>query len=60
MEFYAKMLRIGFYRIHESLVQKPVSIEAFWRIDGNAETKETIAPLTKEEYEEIKKIHGLK
>lgn len=39
-------------------IKKP---EELWRlfIDGKVESTDTIAPLTQEEYEAIKKAHGI-
>ena len=50
--------RFASYRIHQSLVQKPLNIDAFWSI---GEKKEEIKEvMTKERWQKIKAIHGVK
>lgn len=45
------------YRIHQSLVQKPLSLEDFWPIDGDKERSNDRLIMTREMYAEIKKAH---
>ena len=51
------MLRIASYRIHQSLVEKPLSLDDYWKIDEVKEMDEMI--MTPDLFNEIKKKHGL-
>ena len=55
----AKMLRIASYRIHQSLVEKPLSLTEYWPIQGETEQRETIV-IDQETIDYIKKIHNVK
>lgn len=57
----AESLRWASYRIHQSLVEKPLKIEDFWPLWGDKKkAPDEIPVMTKEMYDEIKKIHNLK
>lgn len=51
--------RFAAYRIHQSLVKKPLTLEKFWAIevDKNPIERKTFTP---KEWEELKRVHGLK
>ncbi len=53
------MMRIASYRIHQSLVEKPLSITQYWPLRGEHDVKETLV-VDKEMLEKIKRIHKLK
>ena len=55
-----KNLRWASYRIHQSLALKPLSLEDFWPLAGDKQKEGDQLVMTKEMYEEIKKIHKLK
>ena len=60
----AQMMRIASYRIHQSLVQKPLSMNEFWPIgDDKTESKKIVWGDTKEEaeefYKKVKQAHNL-
>lgn len=58
----AQMMRIASYRIHQSLVQKPLRIDDYWPLyfdNLNHETGEKISQLTQEDFDRIKKVHGI-
>jgi hypothetical protein len=55
----AKMMRIASYRIHQSLVEKPLSIIDYWPLRGEYDVKETFV-VDKEMLANIKRIHKLK
>jgi len=57
-EAYWEGMRLGFYRIHQSLVEKPISIHEFWPIGEAPEPVKLV--LTDEMRDHIKKVHGLK
>jgi len=65
MDSQAQQLRLSSYRIHQSLVEKPLSIQEFWPIWGDKkhEQDKFIWGETKEEarafYELVKKAHNL-
>lgn len=55
------MMRVASFRIHQSLVEKPLTIEDFWPIDGNQideEQNELIMP--DELIEQVLNAHNLK
>jgi len=57
----AQMMRLASYRIHQSLVEKPVSIEDYWPLasDGEKEIQEPIS-IDADMLAKIKRIHKLK
>lgn len=56
----AELHRMAAWRIHQSLVQKPLGIKSFWPLwNDNAGDNTKLAPLTKEEWQEIMKTHNL-
>lgn len=59
MQVEAWNLRLASYRIHQSLVTKPVSIEEYWPMDNKKKDAEK-SIMTRETYAEIKKAHNLK
>lgn len=54
----AQMFRISSYRIHQSLVQKPLRLSEYWPLWADKKEEEEFV-MTKEMYEEIKKAHKL-
>jgi len=60
-ETEAAMLRIASFRIHQSLVQKPLTIEKYWPLPSDKEgrSRDTLI-MTKEMLAKIKKAHNLK
>jgi hypothetical protein len=52
-------LRWASYRIHQSLVEKPVRIEEFWPLWNDKKPEDEKLIMTKEMYDQIKKIHNL-
>lgn len=54
-----KRLRFASYRIHQSLVDKPVPIEKFWPIEDDAPEQERME-MTPEILERIIKAHNVK
>jgi hypothetical protein len=61
IENEAALMRIASYRIHQSLVQKPLSIKEYWPLpsDKNQRGRYKII-MNKEMCAEIKKDHKLK
>lgn len=55
----AEMMRISSYRIHQSLVEKPLSIEKYWPLPSDKESTEEGLIMTPDLLEKIKEIHGL-
>lgn len=56
------MMRIASYRIHQSLVQKPLRLTEYWPLyldKSHQEAEQKFEQLTQEEYENIKKLHGI-
>jgi hypothetical protein len=54
------MHRIAAYRIHQSLVEKPLTIEKFWPSRNDViKPKERIS-MDQDMYEAIKKAHNIK
>lgn len=60
MDIEAQNLRLASYRIHQSLVTKPVSIEKYWPLRGDKVQTEDKIIMTRDMYAEIKKAHNLK
>ena len=61
MDNEANNLRFASYRIHQSLVEKPLKIEEFWPLWGDKKVKpDDKLIMTPELYQQIKKIHNLK
>lgn len=56
---HERLLRFGFYRIHQSLVEKPLSLNDFWHIDEIEDEKNTLI-IDKEVIEKMKKKYNLK
>ncbi len=60
------MMRLGFYRVHQSLVEKPLTIEKFMPLRGDVERKpdKIVWGDTPEEamenYKNIMKLHNVK
>jgi hypothetical protein len=59
MDSLAQMIRIGSYRIHQSLVKKPLKIEDFWPLWGDKKHASEKFVMSREMYAEIKKAHNL-
>lgn len=59
MDTEAKMLRIASYRLHQSLVEKPLSIIEYWPLRDEVEVKETMV-VDAELLATIKRVHKLK
>lgn len=59
MELEKANLRFASYRIHQSLVTKPLSLEKYWPLKGDKPKTEKIV-MTRDMYDEIKKAHNLK
>lgn len=53
-------LRIASYRIHQSLVEKPLTLEKYWPIDDIEDDNPDELIMTPEILEQIKKMHNLK
>jgi len=60
MEEQAAQLRIGFYRTHQSLVQKPFTITEFWPLPSDKKVSRDTLFMTKEMKAQIMKAHNLK
>lgn len=60
MDIEARNLRFASYRIHQSLVTKPLSIEEYWPLKGDKPKQAEKKVMTREMYAEIKKAHKLK
>lgn len=59
-EDQASLLRFGFFRTHQSLVQKPLSIREFWPLPSDKKTGRDIIKLPSHELmEQIKRDHNL-
>lgn len=56
----ASMLRMGFYRIHQSLVEKPLTIKEFWPLASDKESVKEKIVVSREMIDKIKKIHNLR
>ena len=54
----AANLRFASYRIHQSLVQKPLSLEDYWPLEKKKPDEKVV--MTKEMYGQIKKSYNLK
>lgn len=53
--------RFAAYRIHQSMVEKPLSIEKFWPLPTDAETEDSdVVVMTPEMLKQIKESHGLR
>ncbi len=50
--------RFAAYRVHQSLVKKPLSIDKFWQIGEKKEAERKQFSI--EEWQKIKEIHGIK
>ncbi len=59
VEHEAVMLRIASYRIHQSLVQKPLSITDYWPLPSDKETKKDTLFVSRDILKQIKQAHGL-
>lgn len=59
MDNQAADIRWASYRIHQSLVEKPLKIEEFWPLWGDKKKDDDKLVMTKEMYDQIKKIHNL-
>lgn len=59
IDIEAGMLRIASYRIHQSLVTKPLSISEYWPLRGDKKPESERIVMTPEMFEGIKKIHNL-
>lgn len=59
-ESEAAMLRIASYRIHQSLVQKPLKIQEYWPLPSDKKVSRDVRIMTPEQLEKIKKRWGLK
>lgn len=59
MELEAQNFRLASYRIHQSLVTKPLRIEEYWPLKGDKKPTEEKITMTREMYAEIKKAHNL-
>lgn len=59
-EEQAGMLRVGFYRVHQSLVQKPLSVREFWPLPSDKKHARESLIITPEMMKQIKKAHNLK
>ena len=55
--FDVEITRFAAYRIHQSLVEKPLSIERFWPMEPTEPQDEI--EMTPEILEQIKKIHNI-
>lgn len=60
MELEKENLRMASYRIHQSLVTKPLKIEEYWPLKGDKPKQTEKIEMTRELYAEIKKAHNLK
>ena len=60
MDLQANNLRLASYRIHQSLVEKPLKLEDFWPLWGDKKAVSDKLIMTPELYEQIKGIHKLK
>lgn len=57
----AAMMRIASYRIHQSLVQKPMPLHEYWPLPSDKKQGPvTQKYMTKEMLEKIKKVHKIK
>lgn len=59
MDSVAEMLRLGSFRIHQSLVEKPLRMEDFWPLWWDKKKTSERIVLTDEMKEAILKAHGL-
>lgn len=50
--------RFASYRLHQSLVKKPLNIDKFWQI-GEKKNEFEVPTFTPETWAEMKKTHGL-
>ena len=55
----AAMMRTASYRIHQSLVEKPLAIEDYWRLWSDGKKEKIDIVMTSEMFEMIKKAHGI-
>ncbi len=53
-ESEAAMLRISSYRIHQSLVQKPLKIQEYWPLPSDKKVSRDVRIMTPEILEKIK------
>lgn len=60
MDEQAQIHRLAAYRVHQSLVEKPLSIDKFWPLWSDKKREETKIVMDKEMFERIKKAHRLK
>lgn len=60
IETDAAMMRIASYRIHQSLVEKPLTIQKYWPLPSDKSQSRDTYFMTKEMLEKIKKAHKLK
>jgi hypothetical protein len=59
MELEAQNFRLASYRIHQSLVAKPVPIEEYWPLKGDKKKPTEKIVMTRDIYAQIKKAHNL-
>ena len=59
MDIEAGNLRISSWRIHCSLVTKPLSIEQYWPLRGDKVQEKEQLVMTPEMMEEIKRVHKI-
>ena len=59
MEEDVMVQRYAAYRIHQSLVQKPLSIEAFWPLK-KSDLKTEKKVISREQWDKLKLVHKMK
>jgi len=60
LDTQAQMHRLAAYRIHQSLVEKPLKIQEFWPLFGDkAQAKKDTLIVTDELWNKIKQTHNI-